>query len=320
MILGGNITALGVVAAPVATVSAGGSITAAEYSIKVAALTLEAANNIDLNQQIADLEIPAYGVTAASSAGTATTTTNNKTISATVTAKSGALAYAWFIGASGSETLQKVTTNNAISLTSLVTGGSAPPSSDTTGTALDYNGLIPQIIASGKFVDYANAKIKKSGGGGVDVLDAINSHMYTKWKYTPDVYYVSSQVHKDITDAIIAGNGAPTLLVDNTDKNQITGNYQVTRYICKSTGKTQRIETHPWLPDGTLLAMPESVPYQNSEIPSVLEIENGFDYMQIEYATTAPKEEFEIRQYGVLKNYWPGAMAFYCNIQSGVGT
>ena len=83
LILGGNVTSLGTVPAPVVTNAAsGGTIAAGTYSVKVAALTLVAANRLSLNLQTANMIlgvsatdgnntviVGAYdGVTAASSA------------------------------------------------------------------------------------------------------------------------------------------------------------------------------------------------------------------------------------------------------------
>ena len=143
--------------------------------------------------------------------------------------------------------------------------------------------------------------------------------MFQNFKIGPTRYLVSEQLAKDITSAIVAGQGAPLLLVNNGDKNNITGNYLATKYINKPyNGQEIIIETHPWLPNGTMVVMCDNVPYPNANIPSVMEMECGYDYRQIEYAFTSPKYEFEVRTYEALKHYFPSAQAIITNVKSGI--
>lgn len=335
LILGGNSQSLPAVSAPNVTVNAsGGSIGAGTYSVKVAALTLAAANRVVLNKQVANLVlgVPATdsnnnviagaydGVTAASpatSTGAIAGTTNQ--IVATVTPVTGALAYAWFVGSVGNETLQMVTTNSAVTLNTLVDGGTVAPTADGSGDPLAFDGIIPQIITGGGYLlDKGNAQLTKAAGG-VEELDDLNSYLFQNFKIGPTRYLVSEQLHKDITAAVISGAGAPTLFVNNAEKNDITGNYLVRQYVNKSYGgQIIKIETHPWLPNGTMIAMCETVPYPNANIPSVLEIECGYDYRQIEYAFTSPQYEFEVRAFEALKHYFPAAQAIITNVKPGV--
>lgn len=335
LILGGNTTSLGSVATPIVTAaSTGGGIAAGTYSVKCAALTLVAANRIALNLQTANvvLGVPATdsnntiivgamdGITVASpSATTGALTGTTNTINATITPVSGALAYAWFVGVAGSETLQIVTTNSALSLTTLVTGGSVAPSVDGSADPLAFDGIIPQIIAGGgQVIDKKNTQLTKSGGG-IQELDDINSYLFNMFKVGPTRYLVSEQLHKDITSAIISGSGAPTLFVNNADKNNITGNYLVRQYVNKSYGgQVISIESHPWLPAGSMVVMCDVVPYPNANVPSVMEIDCGYDYRQIDYAFTNPMYEYEVRTWEALKHYFPAAQAFITNVKPGV--
>jgi len=335
IILGGNTSSLGTVATPTAaTATTGGTIAANTYYCRVAALTLIAANRVNLNAQIANMVLGVGatdssnnpianafdGVTAASTAQTVTTTGAASTITLTATPVTGALAYAWFVGTtSGAETLQIVTTNSAVTLTALVAGGTVAPAADGSGDPLAFDGIIPQIISgSGYYIDKANGQLTKASGG-IQELDDMNSYLFNKYKIGPTRYLVSEQLHKDITAAIVAGAGAPTLFVNNTEKNDITGNYLVRQYVNKSYGgQVIKIESHPWLPNGTMIAMCDTVPYPSANIPSVMEIECGYDYRQIEYAFTSPKYEFEVRSYEALKHYFPAAQAIITNVKAGV--
>ena len=329
-ILGGNHTSLGTVSAPTATAdTTGGSIAAGTYAVKVAAMTLVAANRVVANQQIAGLVlgVPATdsmgqaisgatdGVTAASTATSVTTTGTTSMLKLSVAPVTGALAYAWFVD----DVLQIVSTNSYVELTKLVTGGSAAPTADGSGDANAFDGIIPQIIAGGGiYMDMANSQLTASQGGNEE-LDEINSRLFNQFKNGATRYLVSEQLAKDITSAIVKNNGAPTLFVNNGEKNDITGNYMVKRYVNKSYGgQNISIEVHPWLPNGTMVVMCDRVPYPNANIGSVLEIECGYDYRQLEYARTSPKYEFEIRTYEALKHYFPACQAILTNVKAGI--
>ena len=335
IILGGNITSLGSVSTPTASAvtDTTSAITAGTYSVKVAALTLVAANRVVTNTQVANmtgLNIAATdssgnvvsgaydGVTAAST-GASVTVASGENITASVTPVKGALAYAWFVGTSGSETLQIVTTNSAVVLTALVTGGSAAPTADGSADPLAFDGIIPQIInGGGLYYDMANSQLT-AAAGGIAELDEINSRLFNEFKNGATRYLVSEQLAKDITSAIVKNQGAPTLFVNNGEKNNLTGNYMVRRYVNKSYGGTEiSIEVHPWLPNGTMVVMCDRVPYPNANIPNVLEMECGYDYRQLEYARTSPKYEFEIRTYEALKHYFPACQAIVTNVKAGI--
>jgi hypothetical protein len=335
IILGGNTASLGTVATPTASAVAdtASTITAGSYSVKVAALTLVAANRVVTNMQIANmtgLAIPATdsnnqviagaydGVTEASTAATVSVSAG-EAIDATVTPVKGALAYAWFVGAAGSETLQIVTTNSAVHLTDIVAGGSVAPTADGSGDPLAFDGIIPQIInGGGLYYDLGNSQLTASAGG-IAELDEINSRLFNQFKNGATRYLVSEQLAKDITSAIVKNNGAPTLFVNNGEKNDITGNYMVRRYVNKSYGgENVSIEVHPWLPNGTMVVMCDRVPYPNANIPSVLEMECGYDYRQLEYAMTTPQYEFEVRTFEALKHYFPACQAIITNVKPGI--
>lgn len=334
-ILGGNSTSLGTVATPTSTevTDADSTLTAVKHYVQVAALTLVAANRVVNNQQTANLVLGVQatdssgsaisgaidGVTAASTALEVTPSATGKGLQLSVTPVKGALAYAWFVATSSSTTLQAVTTNSTFYLNKLVSGGSAAPTADGSGDANSFDGIIPQIIAGGGiYKDMANAQLT-AVDGGIGELDEINSILFNKFKNGATRYLVSEQLAKDITSAIVKNNGAPTLFVGNTEKNDITGNYMVKRYVNKSYGgQNISIEVHPWLPNGTMVVMCDRVPYPNANISSVLEMECGYDYRQLEYARTSPKYEFEIRAYEALKHYFPACQAILTNVKAGI--
>lgn len=323
LILGGNHTSLGVVAAPAGVAAAGGSLAASDYFVKVVALTVAAANRVVLNTTIADLSLPVFdGVTLPSAETTVAGVTANQKVTFSVTPVKGAVAYAWFVSkTTGTETLQCVTTTSSYEMKEFVTGGTAASAvtADTSGDATSFDGIIPQIISGkGYFKDFANGKFTKAYGG-IKEIDDMLSYFFQRLKCTPTRFIVSEQVSKDITNAVIAGQGAPLLQVSMSEKASVVANYVVTEYINKSFGGYRiPIEVHPWLPNGSMVAITEQLPYPNANVPNVLEMEMGYDYQQLEYAFSNPKYEFEVRAFGALKYYFPVGGAFLTNLSAGI--
>jgi hypothetical protein len=68
----------------------------------------------------------------------------------------------------------------------------------------------------------------------------------------------------------------------------------VTSYINKATGNAIPIVTHPYLSQGTLLALTLQMPFPASDIENPIEIETRQEYMQLDYPIIAPKFEFEV--------------------------
>lgn len=340
LIVGGNTTALGTVTAPTVTnASTGGSIGAGTYSIKVAALTLVAAEQgVVFNKQYTGISLNGFGVydssgnlianatngVTAVSSGTSTgaITGSTNAITATVTPVKGAVAYAWFAGTSGSETLQMVTTYSSATLTSIVTGGDpvANFAADGSGDAQIFDGYIPQIInGNGYFYD-AGAKTLTMSSAGVKELDDLNAAIYSAYKLSPTRYIAGVDAFQNVTDAIVKTGGAPVLYVNNDprEKANIIGGYRTTDYVNKATGATVPIKVHPWLPASTIIAITDNIPYPNSEIPRAIEMELGFDYLAEDYAPQKPTLEFAISAYGTLKMYAPRFCGVITNLKPGI--
>lgn len=159
-------------ATPVApTVSAGttgGTIPAGTYSIKVAALNTLGYNTVYgkglIDQQLNNLVIPTSGVTAGGAAGASGALTGSTNqILATVTPVDGAIAYAWFVGLVGNETLQVVTSSPSLTLLSLSTGGSAATVlTDTTGIFGAGNYVMDPTVKGKYDFNQTDANVNKS--------------------------------------------------------------------------------------------------------------------------------------------------------------
>jgi hypothetical protein len=104
-----------------------------------------------------------FGGGAAQKSANATVTTANDSntthsIKATVAAVKGAMGYAWFWGASGSEVLGAITTINSVLITATATGtqtAASLPAADWSQNNLVFDGLIYQALKTGSNAYYA---------------------------------------------------------------------------------------------------------------------------------------------------------------------
>jgi hypothetical protein len=340
LIFSNGSTALTRPGTPTATGSdSGGTIAGASYNVYVAALTGVAANRVVLNTQKANLVlgVSAYdsayapisgafdGVTnKCASAGTATITggETDGSIACSVTPVEGAMAYAWFVGTSGNEVLQEVTTNSAVTFTALVAGGTAASALTADGSAdvNSYDGIFPQVIAGNGYYNDLGYTSFHSNDAGVQEIDDYCAWLYQNWKIGPAKIWCGYGAFADITKAIVSSTAAPTYLIANDvqDRANFIGSLRTAKYINKYTGEVIDLEVHPWFPSSTIACFVDTVPYENANIPHVLEMGLGYDYTAIEYAQTKPKYEFETRFFGALKHYFPASFGIITNIKPGL--
>lgn len=321
LILGGNVTSLGTPAAPSVTASStGGSIGAGTYNVKVAALTLSAANRATIGVGASSPDMTDGWTSASNATSTGALTGGTNKIDASVAAVRGAVAYAWFVGTAGNEKLEAITTVNAVTLTSLAGTGAAVPGSDTSDDADAFDGIIPQLAASGSGAYYKsldNVQLTAANGG----ISEINTMLQSLWdnaRISPTALLVNSQQALDMGAKIISSGGSATLFVSQSERGGVVGGVLLAEYVNFAVGGRRiPIEVHPYLPAGTIVAISEQLPYPNSEVASVMEIETLEEYAQIDYAITGPKYEFEVRATEVLKHYFPGGCGIICNIKNG---
>ena len=134
-LLGGNVSRRARHAAgadALAPAGTGATLPAATYSVIVVALTFEGYRNSSLSGGVATSKTitgndgNTYTLSGGSSTRSANATqavTLGQTLSADVSVVNGAVAYAWFVGAAGSETLQAITSLNSATFTApLLTG------------------------------------------------------------------------------------------------------------------------------------------------------------------------------------------------------
>jgi hypothetical protein len=296
----------------------------------------------------------------ASTQGTVTTgsTTSTGTVTFSVPAVKGAVAYDWFVGASTANLYYATTTVASLTITKAIpttnqslpsyelpdlfgTAPTAPSTADSSFSANAFNSLLATIVG-----DYNNSGLSivtpgtgtNSGAGWTDCgaspltisgasvsqLDALNLSIYNSVKLSPTAYMMNAQQASDLSMLLLGTNLAPTYLqASAAGRDDVTGSAYVSTYINKAfNGAPIRIEVHPSVPPGTIIARTDSVPFPGSNIGNVFEVRTLRDYAQFEYGVTrspatgpsGPRQEFTIRSVETLVNRAPVSCAVLANI------
>ena len=147
----------------------------------------------------ADLTSDTFGGGVAKGSANATVVTTGATgsINASVTPVTGALGYAWFWGAAGSEKLGAITTINSVVITSTASGTQTAASlgtNDNSANALAFDGLIYQAIisGSGSYI-YTMASgtpgigtpLTSDSAAGIIEIDTVLKSMWDNYRLSP---------------------------------------------------------------------------------------------------------------------------------------
>ena len=349
VILGGNSSVpLGTTPTPVLADQPGAGALAfnTPYSVIVAALTLEGyltgsvAGGVrgQVSRANADGSTDSFGggtakLSAAASVTTANDSLDTHAIAATVAPVTGAVAYAWFWGASGSEALGAITTINSVVIAAAAAGTQIAASlggGDNSSNALIFDGLLAQIAKAGSNSYVAvqptgsagqGTPLTADGAGGVVEIDAALQHFWDAWRLSPTTIWVSSQEQRNITKKVLAGssNGAQRFVI-NIDQGNVQGGDLVTSYLnkfCMDGAKAIAVKPHPNLPAGTLLFDTDLLPYPLSGVANVLQMRLRRDYYQVTWPIKARRYEYGVYCDGVLQNYFPPAFGIVTNIGNG---
>jgi hypothetical protein len=347
-ILAGNTSlALGTPAtASLAAAGSGATLPAATYSVIVVALTLEGFRNSSLSGGVATSKTitgadgKTFAINGGSSNKSASATqvvTLGQTLSASVTPVTGAVAYAWYIGTVGSETLQAITTINSATFAVALTGGqqaATAVTADSSTNSLGFDGLLTTALKAGN-----NAYVKSlatgtagtgtpltaSGRGSVNEIDVMLQAMWDGFQVSPTVLFVNSQELKNITNKVLSSGSAPLLQyrqdTDGGGYNLDAGGMISTYYnpFLLDGGMRIPVKIHPFVPAGTILAYAETLPaqFQSSEVPNVAEVKCRQDYYAIDWPPVTRQRQKGVYVEEVLAVYAPFAMGVINNVGNG---
>lgn len=340
-LLSGNASlALGVPGTPTLAASgSGATLPALTYSVIVVALTQAGYMQSSLTAGVATSQVVTgadsktftlNGGSSNKSTAATQAVTLGQTLSATVAAVNGAVAYAWFVGASGSETLQAITTINSATFAAPLAGSrqaaTVIAADYSRNNGLAYDGFLTQgfsagaggnayVLALPSGAAGVGTQLTSSGYGSVNEIDIMLKSMWDQYRVSPTVIYVNSQEQRSITKLSLTGSGSAPLLrynveagADGTAHFQGTAGNVVSFYFnpySPDGGTKIPVKIHPNLAPGTIMAVCERLPawYVQNETPAVAEVITRKDY----YTETWPKTT-RAQDYGV---YCQSALAIY---------
>lgn len=373
-LIGGNFSlTLGTANKPVGSISGTGSFTGGPYYAAVIGMTYEGYRNYvmanGLNSSTGTPIIPAspsgitqqssivtsdsktmtvnWGVGQASAIST-TTASPSSSVSATftTTAKTGEIAWAWFIGTSNATSglyLQAITTVPSYSFTAapgttgqLLSSLTAADYSANNGSlgggsnqVAAFDGLLTQAFnnttlspQNAYVANLAGATLTTGGAGNVVEIDTMLLSMWNLYKITVDVIYVNAQELKNITARVLNGASAPLLRVlGDAEGFDVTGfgviSFYHNPYI--PGGRKIPIMVHPTVPPGTILAYAKNLPayFKSNATPSVAEVLTRRDYYSKEWADTTREYQFGIYAEECLAVYAPFCLGIICGVGNG---
>lgn len=347
VILGGNASSTGIALGTPATpsgakASSGGSISEAAQYCYVVALTVDGKRASSVTGGVATTSTvsPAdgsnsYSVNRGSSQksaeGSATSMTGSTNlVTWTTTAIRGAVAYAWYIGASTGAANCKLaaitTTNKYISSTNAPTTTQAATAitADSSQNEYDFDGVITQVSKSGSngyWISQDGATLTADTKGGITEFNTLLLDRFQNYKvYDYAIYASPTQVNK-ISDLIRTGSTSTPFSIQVKDGNAgIVGGGRVVGYIHPITGNELPIVAHPDIPDGTILFRLLSAGsfYNEDRIPNVWQLASRLEPTSVEWPPRNFNYEIAVVYDGVLQGYFPAGNGVIANVGTGV--
>ena len=351
-LLGGNASlALGTPGAPTLSASGtGATLPSATYSVIVVALSFEGWRNSSLAGGVATAKTitgndgNTYTLNGGSSNKSSNTTqavTLGQALNAVAPLVNGAVAYAWFVGAAGSETLQAITTINSASFAAPLAAGQQPASAiaadNSRNATLAFDGLLTvgfnpansayvQSLASG--AAGTGSFLTSSGRGSVIEIDNMLVQMWNTYRVSPTALSVNAQEQKNITTKCLTNASGPLIRYNVAADSDNGGPYGVSASgvvrwyynpFSVDGGFDIPVKVHPDLPPGTILALCERLPvwYQSNQTPNVAEVLTRRDYYRVDWPLRTRRREFGVYAEETLAVYAPFGVGILTNIGNG---
>lgn len=276
----------------------------------------------------------------------------------------GAVVYDWYVGVHGGTMYYYTsTTITTVSITSVPIQAAtpnfaitplmvAPPATlvaggtDTSGDPNSIDGLLASI--TGNFTTDSTGTLCKNGTGNptgatfvdnhggvltgnngtVNEIDALLFALWWNARINPSLITLNSIDHYNLSNKIINSGGAYTLFRPDqlSERQKAIGGAFVATYINKAVnGAPIPLMSHPWAVQGTIAAITETVPYPNSEINNVFEVETQEEYNLKEYPAPrlanqtngGPRYDYDERAIEAFKNYAPVVCGCLSNVANG---
>jgi hypothetical protein len=349
-ILGGN-NSLSLTTPTAPTLSAsgtGGTLPAITYSVKVVALTQEGYQNASLANGVVQVltvngndgnNFNLNGGSSNISAATTQAVSSGNTLFMSTPAVTGAVAYAWYFGAAGSETLQIISTINSASFNVATTAGRQAATAITTNCSnnngIAFDGLLTTAFLNAGTNAYVSSLatgtsgtgtgLTSSGAGGINEIDTMLRSMWDNYRVGPSVLYVNSQELLNMTHKVLNGAAAPLLRYNVAADQNGVAEYQLTAAgtiawyfnpFLPNGGAKIPVKVHPNLAPGTIIGWAETLPpwYVSNEVPAVAEMLTRRDLYTEDWTRTTRAQYWGMYAQEALAIYAPFCLGCITNI------
>ena len=224
---------------------------------------------------------------------------------------------------------------NHIEIVSPPAGSVAAPSGDTSASLTQPEGFVAWCTKSTIYstnLSSAGPRVFTDMDGGLLTSEAsgvheINTVLQQMWNYyhtAPTLMVGSPATIRSITNRIAGQNSGAMMRLDITqERNKIVGGLMVGGYVnqfAQNAGMSTNIDliAHPYLPDGILLLMSETLPPDTYRFAQdsrcfALDVLKPYTYWQL--ASTDRNINFDIYFTEVLKCYYPTAQGAIAGIR-----
>jgi len=186
---------------------------------------------------------------------------------------------------------------------------------DTSAYATGYDGIIPQIISNGGYVNEVNSTFSTSNPGAE--FQNVFSGLYDSVKSDPDEILLNGADRKQLSDTIKNGSTANYRLnLTQTETGDYVGGAVIGGLHNEITGKLVNLTVHPWLPQGVAPVLSYTLPIPDTEVSDVWAVVNVQDYMGIQWPVTQFAYEFSTYFRGTLVGYAPAWNGIVTGIKS----
>ena len=264
--------------------------------------------------------------------------TLGQTLFATAPIVNGAVAYAWYVGPAGSETLQAITTINSAAFSAPLTSGQQAATVITADNSSQRDARVRRL-ADGRLQprqtsSYVQALAVRHGGDR-HVPYALGPRLDRRDRQyaDADVEHLSAvadgdlrqragaeEHHGEVPDQRLrAARSLQCRRRLSRAPYEFTASGVVRWYYNPFTGVEIPLNVHPDLPPGTILAYCERLPawYQSNETPNVAEVLTRRDYYRVDWPIRTRRREFGVYTEEVLAVYAPFGIGILTNIGNG---
>jgi hypothetical protein len=268
----------------------------------------------------------------------------------TANPKNGEVAYAWYLGTTGSSTsslyFAGITTSPIFnySASSAPSTTTQPLSALTTGDFSVNNGSLGggtnQVTAFDGFltqcwnntnltpqnaytINLKGAFLTSSGAGSVNEIDTMLISMWNNYKVTVDVLYVNAQELQNITKRILNNNSAPLLraMIGSESGFDLVASGVISFYHNPYIpgGRKIPIIIHPKISPGTIFAQGKVLPqyFKANNTANISEVLARREYYTKEWADVTREYQSGVYLEEVLACYAPFALGILTGIGNG---